>query len=165
MNFNYTYTYATVYGKQALLQHHPIHGEVKEENIVVGIPDEIFPDTLDYVYFQKYFQRIQKKTGNFYKEWPVRPEYSTLENRPVQVFIMGHSLSKVDRGVLKDFFYESNVELIKIFYHNQSGYENQVINLVDMFGRDFVIEQTGKGRIVFEELKPAVEGSPRSSSS
>lgn len=162
LNFNYTYTYAAVYGKRALLQHHPIHGEAKEENIVLGIPDETFPNTLDYVYFQKYFQRIQKKTGNFYKEWPVRPEHPALEDEPAQVFVMGHSLSKVDRGVLKDFFLERNVELIKIFYHSQSGYENQVINLVDMFGRDFVIDQTGKGRIVFEKLKPAIEGKLRS---
>ena len=102
-----------------MLQHHPIHGEAKEENLVLGIPDESFSDTLDYVYFQKYFQRIQKKTGNFYKEWPVRSEHSTLEDMPAQVFIMGHSLSKVDRGVLKDFFYEQNVEQIKIFYHSK----------------------------------------------
>ena len=161
LNFNYTYTYATVYGKTALIQHHPIHGEAKEENLVLGIPDESFRDSMDYVYFQKFFQRIQKKTGSFYKEWPVRPKHSALEDEPVQVFIMGHSLNKVDKGILKDFFLEQNVETIKIFYHSQSGYESQVINLVDMFGRDFVIDQTGKGRIIFEKLSPPVEGSAR----
>ena len=161
LNFNYTYTYATVYGKTALLQHHPIHGEVQEKNLVLGIPDESFKNCMDYVYFQKYFQRIQKKTGNYYKEWPVRPDSPSLDDMPAQVFIMGHSLNKVDKGVLKDFFQERNVELIKIFYHSQSGFENQVINLVDMFGKDFVIDQTGKGRIVFEELRPPVMGNPR----
>ena len=161
LNFNYTYTYATVYGKTALIQHHPIHGEAKEENLVLGIPDESFRDSMDYVYFQKFFQRIQKKTGSFYKEWPVRPKHSALEDEPVQVFIMGHSLNKVDKGILKDFFLEQNVETINIFYHSQSGYESQVINLVDMFGRDFVIDQTGKGRIIFEKLSPPVEGSAR----
>ena len=161
LNFNYTYTYAMVYGKNALLQHHPIHGEAKEGNLVLGIPDESFRNSMDYVYFQKFFQRIQKKTGNFYKAWPVRPEHPTLGDAPVQVFIMGHSLNKVDKGVLKDFFQECNVETITIFYHNQSGYESQVINLVDMFGRDFVIDQTGKGRIVFEKLDPPVTGDPR----
>ena len=160
LNFNYTYTYATVYGKTALIEHHPIHGEVKEENLVLGIPDEAFGDSLDYVYFQKYFQRIQKKTGNYYKEWPVRPKYADLGDMPAQVFIMGHSLNKVDKGVLKNFFLESNVELIKIYYHNQSGFESQVINLIDMFGKDFVIDQTGKGRIIFEKLIPPVVGNP-----
>lgn len=157
LNFNYTYTYKNVYGKGTLIEHHPIHGEAKEENIVLGIPDESFSNTLDYVYFQKYFQRIQKKTGNYYKEWPVRPKQASLSDMPAQVFIMGHSLSRADRGVLKDFFEEGNVELIKIFYHNQFAYENQVINLVDMFGKDFVIKQTGIGRIVFEELRPALK--------
>lgn len=161
LNFNYTYTYATVYGKTNLLQHHPIHGEAKEENLVLGISDESFRDSIDYVYFQKYFQRIQKRTGNFYKEWPVRPQHSTFEDGPAQVFVMGHSLNKVDKGVLKDFFLERNVETIKIFYHNQVGYEAQVINLIEMFGRDFVIDQTGKGRIVFEELKPPIKGNPK----
>ena len=161
LNFNYTYTYAAVYGKTALIQHHPIHGEAKEENLVLGIPDESFKESMDYVYFQKFFQRIQKKTGNFYKEWPVRPEHPTLEDAPAQVFIMGHSLNKVDKGVLKDFFQERNVETITIFYHSQSGYESQVINLVDMFGRDFVIDQTGKGRIVFQKLNPPVTGNPK----
>lgn len=160
-NFNYTYTYEAVYGERALIEHHPIHGEAKEENLVLGIPDETFPNTLDYIYFQKYFQRIQRKTGNYYKKWPVRPAHATLEDSPVQVYIMGHSLNKVDKGVLKDFFEEPNVKQIKIFYHNQSGYESQVVNLVDMFGKDFVIDQTSRERIVFEKLRPAVEGSPR----
>lgn len=74
---------------------------------------------------------------------------------------MGHSLNKVDKGILKDFFLERNVETIIIFYHSQSGYESQVINLVEMFGRDFVIDQTGKGRIIFEKLSPPIEGSAR----
>lgn len=161
LNFNYTYTYAAVYGKRALIEHHPIHGEAKEENLVLGIPDESFPNTLDYIFFQKYFQRIQKKTGNYYKEWPVRPNHPTLSDSPAQVYIMGHSLDKVDKGVLKDFFEEPYVKLIKIFYHSQGDYENKVINLVDMFGKDFVIDQTNRDRIVFEELRPAIVGSPR----
>ena len=161
LNFNYTYTYAAVYGKRALIQHHPIHGEAKEEDLVLGIPDEAFPNTLDYIYYKKFFQRIQKKTGNFYKKWTVRPDGATLDDSPAQVYIMGHSLDKVDEGVLKDFFEEPNVKLIKIFYHSQGDYEKKVINLVDMFGKDFVIDQTGQERIVFEELRPAIVGSPR----
>ena len=161
LNFNYTYTYAAVYGKRALIEHHPIHGEAKEENLVLGIPDDAFSNTLDYVYFQKYFQRIQKKTGNFYKKWLVRPDHPTLSDLSVKVYIMGHSLNSVDEGVLEDFFEEPNVKQIKIFYHSQEDYENKVINLVDMFGKDFVIDQTSQERIVFEKLRPAVAGKPR----
>lgn len=128
----------------------------------IGIADDSFQDTLDYIYFQKYFQRIQKRTGSFYKEWLVKPKHPTSDDATAKVFIMGHSLNKVDKGVLQDFFYETNVDMIKIFYYSQSGYESQVINLIDMFGKDFAIDQTGRGRIVFEKLEPATVGRIRS---
>ncbi len=159
LNFNYTHTFSKVYGKNHLLQHHPIHGEVKEENLVLGISDDSFGDSMDYIYFQKFFQRIQKKTGSFYKNWLVKLNNPAMGNGPINVYIMGHSLSKVDKGALQDFFFDDQkVHSITIFYHNQAGYENLIINLVDMFGRDFVIDQTGCQRIVFIKLKPPVEG-------
>ena len=131
--------------------------------MVLGVPDEVFSDTLDYIYFQKYFQRIQKRTGNYYKEWITAPDprMRTLEDAPINVFIMGHSLADSDRGILKDIFYNDFVQQITIYYHNQLAYEQQVINLVNMFGKDFVIEQTANERIIFTKLKPSVCGTIR----
>ena len=155
LNFNYTYTYASVYGKNSLREHHRIHGDCLEEDMVLGIPDESFPSTLDYIYFQKYFQRIQKRTGNYYKSWITEPNAreKSLEDVPINVFIMGHSLEDSDKGILKEIFMNDFVCKITIFYHSQLAYEQQVINLVSMFGKDFVIEQTANDRIVFEKLK------------
>ena len=155
LNFNYTYTYASVYGKNSLREHHRIHGDCLEEDMVLGIPDESFPSTLDYIYFQKYFQRIQKRTGNYYKSWITEPNAreKSLEDVPINVFIMGHSLADSDKGILKEIFMNDFVYKITIFYHSQMAYEQQVINLVSMFGKDFVIEQTANDRIVFEKLK------------
>lgn len=53
--------------------------------MVLGVPDEAFLNTLDYIYFQKYFQRIQKRTGNYYKEWITAPDprMRTLEDVPI----------------------------------------------------------------------------------
>lgn len=123
--------------------------------MVLGIPDESFPSTLDYIYFQKYFQRIQKRTGNYYKSWITEPNAreKSLEDVPINVFIMGHSLADSDKGILKEIFMNDFVYKITIFYHSQMAYEQQVINLVSMFGKDFVIEQTANDRIVFEKLK------------
>lgn len=153
LNFNYTYTYASVYGKNSLREHHRIHGDCLEEDMVLGIPDESFPSTLDYIYFQKYFQRIQKHTGNYYKSWITEPNAreKSLEDVPINVFIMGHSLADSDKGILKEIFMNDFVCKITIFYHSQLAYEQQVINLVSMFGKDFVIEQTANDRIVFEK--------------
>ena len=155
LNFNYTYTYASVYGKNNLREHHRIHGDCLEEDMVLGIPDESFPSTLDYIYFQKYFQRIQKRTGNYYKSWitELNAREKSLEDVPINVFIMGHSLADSDKGILKEIFMNDFVCKITIFYHSQLAYEQQVINLVSMFGKDFVIEQTANDRIVFEKLK------------
>lgn len=155
LNFNYTYTYASVYGKNSLREHHRIHGDCLEEDMVLGIPDESFPSTLDYIYFQKYFQRIQKRTGNYYKSWITEPNAreKSLEDVPINVFIMGPSLADSDKGILKEIFMNDFVCKITIFYHSQLAYEQQVINLVSMFGKDFVIEQTANDRIVFEKLK------------
>ena len=61
-----------------------------------------------------------------------------------------------DKEILKDFFFERHVSEITIFYHSQYAYEQLVISLIDMFGKDFVIEQTGIERVKFVELKSAV---------
>lgn len=163
LNFNYTYTYASVYGKTRINEHHRIHGDCLEEDMVLGIPDDAFPNTLDYIYFQKYFQRIQKRTGNYYKAWITAPDprMRALEDTPINVFFMGHSLAESDKGILKEIFLNEYVNTITIYYHSQSAYEQQVINLVTMFGKDYVIDQTARERIVFEKLKDPVEGTIR----
>lgn len=126
----------------------------KLRNILLGASDNAF-NNLDYIYFQKYFQRIQKKTGAFYKSW-IPKEFTSLEDTPINVYIMGHSLGMTDKEIMKDFFLERNVSEIVIFYHSQNAYEQLVISLIDMFGKDFVIEQTGIERVKFVELRSAV---------
>jgi len=158
LNFNYTYTHRSVYGNTRI-EHHPIHGDCINGGMVLGIPDDSFRDMLEYIYFVKYFQRIQKRAGSFYKEWIQKPDprTQTLSDAPVEVYIMGHSLAETDKGVLADFFLNDWVEKLTIYYHDQDAYENMVINLVRLFGKEFVIDQTGRGRIVFEKIDPAVK--------
>lgn len=156
LNFNYTYTYKKVYGN-LIKMHHPIHGNCLNGGMVLGIPDDSFCNKLEYIYFVKYFQRIQKKAGSFYKEWIQRPFPQTLSDAPCNVYIMGHSLAVTDKGVLKYFLKNEWVIKITIFYHSQNAYEDMVINLVRMFDKDFVIEQIGNGRIEFVNLEDPVK--------
>lgn len=151
LNFNYTYTYKNIYGE--VNSNHQVHGSLANSDIVLGVSDSAF-DNLDYVYFQKYFQRIQKRTGAYYKTW-IPKESTALEDTPIKVYIMGHSLGMTDKEILKDFFFGRYVSEIIIFYHSQHAYEQLVISLIDMFGKDFVIEQTGSERVKFVKLKPA----------
>ena len=64
LTFNYTNTYSNIYKNVHTI--HYVHGSLEDNNIVLGARGEDF-ENLDYVYFQKYFQRIQKKTGALYK--------------------------------------------------------------------------------------------------
>lgn len=152
LSFNYTFTYQNVYGESKLKKYHSVHGNIKDNNLVLGISDDGCDD-LDYIYFQKYFQRIQKRTGSDYRKW-----FSEGEKREELIFahIMGHSLDQTDKSVFKDIFMAEYIRKIYIYYHNQNAYESQVINLIGMFGKDFVIEQVANERIVFLQLEEPV---------
>lgn len=154
LTFNYTNTYSNIYKNVNTI--HYVHGSLEDNNIVLGASGEDF-ENLDYVYFQKYFQRIQKKTGALYKKWIGKAKESYTD-REIHVYIMGHSLGMTDKDILADFFYNNkNVSDITIFYHNQLAYEQLVISLIAMFGKEFIIEQTGKEKIKFDELMGAVK--------
>ncbi len=155
LNFNYTYTYKTIYGSEHFNKWHFVHGSLEDNNLVLGIPDSTFDENLDYVYFQKYFQRIQKRTGAFYLDWIPKVIDGYLPSYQIDVHIMGHSLGMTDRGILDHFFKaEDSIKKIYIYYHNQKNYEDLVIALIKLFDKEFVINQTGLGRIQFIELKP-----------
>lgn len=157
LNFNYTTTYQTIYRGTNVHEHHAVHGGITNGDIVLGIADEAFPDTHDYIRFQKYFQRIQKRTGSYYRDWLKEYEQDGLGGFfTKQVFIFGHSLGLADFGVLRIMFEHKGIEKIIIFHHDQSSYENLVINLVKAFDREKVVEMIGNGKVEFIQLDPPV---------
>ncbi len=72
ISFNYTLT-EKLYGISEESAHH-IHGMIREDltsgknNMVVGV-NEQENQNMDFIYFVKYFQRIQKHSGVRYKEF------------------------------------------------------------------------------------------------
>lgn len=152
LNFNYTHTFKSVYGEK-MIEHHPVHGDLTGGELVLGVSDYMFSDAdnkkLDYIYFQKYFQRIQKRTGSFYKKWLERNDGSLID----EIYIMGHSLDKTDKTIIEELFNAKYVRKICIYFHNQWAYENQVIKLIEIFGREYIIDQVANERIIFEKLE------------
>lgn len=153
LNFNYT-NYISTYDVSEDSVHY-IHGNIYNpsdlNNMVLGINDEKVQDN-DFVYFFKYFQRIQKRTGNQYKHWSPEPD-GYGGRLPLNVYVFGHSLDSNDKSILSDFFKRSDVSKIVIYHHNQKAFENQVINLIDMFGKDFVIDNVSNQRIQFVPIQ------------
>lgn len=133
-----------------------LHGNVRNNldvgsnNMVLGIKDEA-EDDLDFVYFKKYFQRIQKKIkllnfqntfGNMFTD-----DGLYVAN---DVYFFGHSLSKTDGDIIKQL--DSVADQLYIYYCNQFDYEQKVINLIDIFGRDKVVEAIKDERYIFEQI-------------
>ncbi len=153
LNFNYTSTGKGNYDN--IEESNYIHGELGKSNLVLGVSDD-FTDNLDYIYFQKYFQRIQKRTGSFDKSWLQSDGTYTKDGSSMYptVYFFGHSLDKTDKGILEPIF--SSGFNIKIFYYNQLDYENKVINLIAMFSREIIIDKVAKNKIEFIKLDTAV---------
>ena len=98
------------------------------QNIVLGIEDND-PSNLDTIYFKKYFQRIQKKTGREVFDW-FDEEFSSPE--PIVTDIFGHSLDTTDKDILMLILEKSRYT--NIYYYNQADYEQKIINLVRLYG-------------------------------
>lgn len=150
LSFNYTDIYRQIYRSTSLNEYHAVHGGVKNHDIVLGIADDTFDGKPEYIRFQKFFQRIQKRTGAFYLKWFDERNCGFLSLKTV--YIMGHSLGYADFGVLEPFFTKPVIQKIVIYYHDQKSYENLVINLVKALGKEKVIDEIGKEKIVFEKL-------------
>ncbi len=137
-----------------------VHGSIKDENMVLGIKDSNDED-LDFVYFKKYFQRVQKHTGlldrtrfapsNIPK---VLSDGSYSYNLTV-VYFFGHSLSNTDGYIIRDL--EVLAGRIVIYYRNQEDYENKVVNIISVFGKRRALELLDSKKITFMELDIAIE--------
>lgn len=145
ISFNYTNTYQKIYSPDKI---HHLHGEINKNNLVLGMNDDNIDESeLDYIYFLKYFQRIQKKTGVLYKKW-----INQSPNRYNNFFIFGHSLDISDKDILNEIITASDTLQVTIFYRNQSEMEKFIINLIKILGKDNMIKYTSEEIIVFKEI-------------
>ncbi len=144
ISFNYTDTYK-IYGIEPEDVFH-VHGSLAEDNMVLGFNDEN-PENLDFVYFKKYFQRIQKLTGYIDESRFSIVDDKEFEAYQPTVHFYGHSMDKTDEDVIKKLAHMASKFVI--YHYNQEDYEQKVINLVDVFGKEDVMKMIEKGWIKF----------------
>lgn len=170
ISFNYTLT-ERIYGVNEENVHH-IHGMVREgvlsrkNGMVMGV-NEQNGQNIDFIYFVKYFQRIQKKSGVKYKTFVEREDekerergWSCLEEYLLHIY--GHSLDETDADILKyvigDVNQKGELNLkpnqVIIYYYNSSDYEQKVINLIKLYGRSIVEEYMENDKFKFVETSP-----------
>ena len=164
LSFNYTDTYSKVYGiEYQNIKYDFIHGKVsgkldiQENNMVLGIDEYLGEENrrrnVDFIEFQKYYQRIQKKTGCAYKEWEdeINKNYDRYQNKKIELFVFGHSLDVTDEDVLREFLLDEKV-ITTIYYYDKAAFDRCIANLVKVIGRENLIERIyGKIRALFSE--------------
>lgn len=142
ITFNYSNTYERIYGGIHRYEDVDyVHGVARENynnapNIILGITTNNKNLQNYYVEFEKYYQRITKKTGSKYKKWL---QQGKVKNEKMEVMFFGHSLDSADRDIIRDLIYYDN-SIVKIYYHNEQAYQQIVTNLVDIIGKDDLID-------------------------
>lgn len=140
LTFNYSDTYERVYGGihwNEEVDH--IHGSAKDNteddsNIILGVTSDSEISS-EYVEFEKYFQRITKQTRSNYKKWL---EASLGKKEKIEITFFGHSLDATDSDVIKDMVMHEKSS-ITIFYYDKSAYKQIVANLIEIIGKDKLV--------------------------
>ena len=168
ISFNYTLT-EKLYGIAEYDVHH-LHGMIREDmtkgknNMVMGV-GESAEQNMDFIYFVKYFQRIRKASGIKYKELVKKQtQDGNMLHSNYNLYIYGHSLDETDADILKyvigDRDSEGKMQMISkrvvVFYYDETDYEQKVINLINLYGRDIVEDYMERNRFEFLETSKEI---------
>lgn len=157
LTFNYSNTYERVYGGLRWNEDIEfIHGKANKNiedysRIILGITTEDDVTMSEYVEFEKYYQRITKRTGSNYKKWL---QARVVKGKKFEVMFFGHSLDPSDSDVIKDLICEEKTE-VRIVYHSQKAHQQIVANLIEIIGKERLISYVSgrKPKIVFSLQK------------
>lgn len=148
ISFNYTDTYK-IYGIEEKDVYH-VHGSLANDNMVLGFDDDN-PEELDFVYFKKYFQRIQKLTGNLdINRFSEKDGYLVWQDSAT-VHFYGHSMDKTDGDIIQEL--RSHSKGFVIYKYSQDDYEQKVVNLIDVFGKKDATEMIQSGYVRFVDCE------------
>ena len=136
--FNYTNTFERLYNNKSTI--HYIHGNVKENNIVLGVGSDYFDKSYNETSycFYKFFQRIINKTDNDYQKYIKGLNLDC--NHPILIDIFGHSLDPTDEDILNPYI--DKAHRINIYYINEEDRNAKIINLTKILGKDKLIKYT-----------------------
>lgn len=147
ITFNYSNTYERIYSgihwKENIDHVHGIACQNDSEgtNIVLGITTVTEKRTNNrYVDFEKYFQRITKKTENTYQKW-LRSKLVNKGNDTIEVAFFGHSLDASDSDIIKELICHDNTKII-IYYYDDIAHQNIVANLIEILDKNKMTEYT-----------------------
>lgn len=150
LTFNYTKTFEWLYSSITPRKNvHHLHGEVRDyackpaENFVFGFhrPEAMSnPEYSDFIWFEKYFQRILLDRGPDFYRWLHEHE------QDLETVIYGHSLDVTDRDILVSIIEKSRQTTI--YYHSELAKANLVMNLVKLLTPERLAQYHADSKIV-----------------
>lgn len=141
LTFNYSDTYERVYGGihwYETVDH--IHGAaqtIEDENahIILGVNSMEDWANRSYVEFEKYFQRITKKTDKEYTKWL---EAKISKDDRFEIAFFGHSLDASDGDIIRSFICNEKSS-VTIYYYDDLAYRRIVAGLVVILGKEDLV--------------------------
>lgn len=136
VTLNYTHTFESIYCKEIKRNIYHIHGDV-DFNIVLGINsnenDNLETVNTDFLRFKKYYQRVFYKTDI---EYLMALKYNDIfdSRNTNNLVVFGHSLDSTDKDIIMDLFMYS--KKITIYCYNEKAMSDNIINLVNIYGRE-----------------------------
>lgn len=144
LSFNYTNTELKYTNLKGADRYH-IHGDISSDNsLVLGVNQVDGDEANEYIYFVKYFQRIRRRINQKYKELLDAPYGFNLT-------LFGHSLDITDEDIIKPFI--RSAEKVRIYYYDQRDYESKIINLINLFDREWVELKMYNNEICFKMIE------------
>ncbi|WP_312554945.1 AbiH family protein [Empedobacter brevis] len=155
--FNYTPTFEKVYGRNIRTDF--LHGKIdsKSNFIVLGInevPDNINENHVKYfIPFTKYYQKLNNNTDYYFLN--DLSGKNTFEN--YIFYFIGHSLDKSDEDYINEIFnfindLKTKGNQIVISYHSKNSKSKMLINLIEIRGKDDIVNLMRNKVLVFEKL-------------
>ena len=142
IDFNYTNVCEKIFNGAKI---NYVHGYLHDDNIIIGINSESLSE--DYDPLRKNFLRLNMKVGTRQtRQTDLLGKYENIDDALAQcyrhdiriltyVIVIGHSLSRVDWDILRNFFNADNLYTRIAFCHYRSYY-NQLLNLYKMLQRE-----------------------------
>ena len=150
LTFNYTNTYAELYGSKADIIH--IHGKL-DDSIVLGVNSNEYDDAgcndYKFIRYKKYYQRITKRTLDDLNSLFT---YIKLTTEQRHLTVVGHSLDVSDGDILTVIF--DVFDVIKIYFHDDNALDSYVKNLKLIFGAKELSKMTFSQKVIFRKLPP-----------
>lgn len=154
VNFNYTKTYQLYNINDADVFF--IHGNMESvpNNMVLGFEDVEEID-LECIYFKKYFQRMQKRTGFLDVKKFNQDDTSLIfhpeESHGVISHFFGLSMSITDGDMIREI--EGLSTKCIVYFYNKDDYESKLINIIDVFGKQEAIHKIRTEKIKLVEIQ------------